>query len=149
MQKIGSSVFSILADETVDIAGNEQLSVSLSTEHKKKGTGYVSSFAQLKSSIAQPIVDTTIFFLSSLGLDCKNIVGQGYDGASVMKSSFNGVQALIKKPYPEALYNHCCSLSLNHAPCYSCTRSIRSKKLYWHSHFLKNSLKIIILCKEK
>ncbi|CAH1176652.1 unnamed protein product [Phaedon cochleariae] len=53
-------------------------------------------------------------------------VGQGYDGAAVMEGSFKGVQALIRKQYPEALYVHCCSHSLNLALRHSYLQSVRN-----------------------
>lgn len=126
-----AGVFSILVDETADISGIEQLSLCVRYT-KQEETCHVTKedflgFTQLKGTNAQSIADTIISFFSSLGLDCKNMVGQGYDGASVMKGSFNGVQALIKKQYPEALYVHCCSHSLNLALCHSCNlQSVRN-----------------------
>ena len=51
--------------------------------------------------------------LVDLGLDLRNIVGQGYDGASVMSGRQNGVQALIRRDYPNALFVHCQSHCLN------------------------------------
>ena len=48
-------------------------------------------------------------------LNLQNIVGQGYDGASVsvMSGRENGVQALIRRDCPNALYIHCQSHCLN------------------------------------
>ena len=42
--------------------------------------------------------------------DCR---GQCYDGASNMSSHRAGVQALILRECPKALYVHCCAHSLN------------------------------------
>jgi len=39
--------------------------------------------------------------------------GQGYNGAANMRGVFRGVQALILKEYPKALYTHCFSNFLN------------------------------------
>ena len=33
--------------------------------------------------------------------------GQGYDGAGVMSSSRNGVEAKVAEKYPNATYVHC------------------------------------------
>ena len=46
-------------------------------------------------------------------LDLRYCVGQGYDGASAMSGLFHGVQAIIRKEYPTALYVHYASHSLN------------------------------------
>ena len=51
--------------------------------------------------------------LASLGLDVKNIQGQGYDGTSNMSSACNGVQAHIKEQSPLATYTHWSGHCLN------------------------------------
>ena len=47
------------------------------------------------------------------GLDMDKLLGQGYDGCSVMASSQNGVQARIREKYPKAAFVHCASHRLN------------------------------------
>ena len=51
--------------------------------------------------------------LEQLGLDVKNIRGQGYDGASNMSSERVGLQALVKEKSPLAVYTHCSGHCLN------------------------------------
>lgn len=51
--------------------------------------------------------------LETLGFDLNKLRRQGYDGAAAMRGSLRGVQAIIKKKYPKALYNHCVFHSLN------------------------------------
>lgn len=41
------------------------------------------------------------------------IICQAYDGAAVMAGKQNGVQAIINKTYPKALFIHCYSHQLN------------------------------------
>ncbi|XP_073128232.1 uncharacterized protein [Henckelia pumila] len=41
------------------------------------------------------------------GLHIKDIRGQGYDGASNMRGSWNGLQALFLRDSPQAYYVHC------------------------------------------
>jgi len=41
------------------------------------------------------------------------LLGQGYDGCSVMASIQNGVQARIREKYPKAAFVHCASHRLN------------------------------------
>ena len=43
----------------------------------------------------------------------EKLVTQTYDGASVMSSELNGVQAKIKEDVPEAMFLHCYPLKLN------------------------------------
>jgi len=46
---------------------------------------------------AAALSDKIIFLLEKHGLECKeNLVGQGYDGAAVMRGARAGVQAKIK-----------------------------------------------------
>ena len=45
--------------------------------------------------------------MTSIYLDPSNICGQAYDGASVMSSGKEGVQAKIKEISPLALFTHC------------------------------------------
>ena len=46
--------------------------------------------------------------------DCvTKLVAQTYDGAAVMASELNGVQAKIKEKVPEAMFTHCYAHKLN------------------------------------
>lgn len=128
---IEAKVFSILVDETADIAGQEQLSLCVRYTIKDESC-YASKedflgFVRLEHTTGEHIAKTIMSFLHKLGVNSKNMVGQGYDGASVMKGSFKGVQAHIRQDCPQALYVHCCSHSLNLALCHSCKlQSVRN-----------------------
>lgn len=128
---VDAGVFSILVDETADISGYEQMSLCVRYT-KQSETCYIVKedflgFFRLEQTTGEYISNSIITLLRQLGLDCKNMVGQGYDGASAMKGSFKGVQACIKKEYPQALYVHCCSHSFNLALCHSCKiQSVRN-----------------------
>ena len=41
------------------------------------------------------------------------IIAQSFDGASVMSGKYNGVQTLLQKDYPEAIYIHCMAHKFN------------------------------------
>lgn len=58
--------------------------------------------------------------LTELGLDVKNVRGQGYNGASNMSSERIGLQALIQES-PLAVYNHCTGHCLNLVIASSCS----------------------------
>ena len=84
-------------------------------------------------------------YLQKLALNMSRLVGQEYDGASVMSSGWNGVQAKFAETYPNAMYIHCRSHVLNLAILRSCKalRSIQNlfdnvSKLMW---FLSGSAK--------
>ena len=59
----------------------------------------------------------------SISLDPSNIRGQAYDGASVMRSGKEGVQAKIKDINPLALFTHCYAHCLNLSIATSCKLS--------------------------
>jgi len=54
-----------------------------------------------------------ILGLISCGVQCDFLFGQGFDRASNMSGKFNGVQAIIREQYPQAIYVHCAAHSLN------------------------------------
>ena len=51
----------------------------------------------------------------------KNVRGQGYDGVSNMSSERIGLQALIQKESPLAVYTHCTGHCLNLVIASSCS----------------------------
>ncbi|GLV31070.1 hypothetical protein CBL_12143 [Carabus blaptoides fortunei] len=51
--------------------------------------------------------------LVNFGIDCKFMVGQGYDGASAMSGRFHGEQQYVPEKYDLAVYVHCASHRLN------------------------------------
>lgn len=106
--------FSIIADETLDISGTEQLSICVRYVNsryllREDFVGFVPIYDLTGKNIAKTVIEECI----SLGLDMSNLVGQGYDGASCMAGKFNGVQAKVKELYPKALFVHCASHRLN------------------------------------
>ena len=60
-------------------------------------------------SLAQYILQE----LEDNGLEVQNLVGQGYDGASVMSGRCSGVQERIWRIVPQAIYVHCFAHRLN------------------------------------
>ncbi|XP_033221040.1 52 kDa repressor of the inhibitor of the protein kinase-like [Belonocnema kinseyi] len=78
------------------------------------------TFVPVENTKGAYLAERILSTLKNVGIDCEYLIGQGYDGAAAMKGCFNGVQAVIRKSHPEALYVHCCSHSLNLALCHSC-----------------------------
>lgn len=109
--------FSVLADETADISGTEQMSLGVryvsnntaEAEIREEFLGFVPLEQLDAKSIASSILKT----LSSFGLDLNLLVGQGYDGCATMAGTENGVQKIINDLYPKALFFHCASHTLN------------------------------------
>ncbi|GBN52750.1 hypothetical protein AVEN_212092-1 [Araneus ventricosus] len=116
----------VLVDSTTDISVTEK--VSLCVRYVTQGDRSFSlrevilEFFSIKTATGRNLGNHILKALSSLGVNCSNLCGQGYDGASSMSGCFNGVQAVIKETNPAALYVHCSSHSLNLAPdaCFKC-----------------------------
>lgn len=67
------------------------------------------SFSQNAEALCSSIID----FLNNCDLSNIPIVGQSFDGASVMSGQKGGVQTKLKKTYPYAIYIHCMAHKLN------------------------------------
>lgn len=107
--------YAVLADETADVAGKEQLSIGVRfyDESKRKIKEEFVGFVELKAQNASAIAEATDNFLISSNLPTEDCVGFGFDGCSTMAGKEGGVQAILRKKYPRALYFHCSSHKLN------------------------------------
>ena len=123
--------FAIIADEsTIPHSHQEILSLclrfvdqsSLNDPHVKE---CLINFMHLERTNATMISRKILESLSdpSISLDPCNIRGQAYDGASVLRSGKEGVQAKIKEINPLALFTHCYAHCLNLSIATSCKLS--------------------------
>lgn len=116
--------FSLLADETTDISRQEQMSICARYTELHNNVFVIRedflTFVTVKSTTGASLAQTILESLNNMQIDCNYLVGQGYDGAACMNGNFNGVQAIIREKYPEAIYVHCSSHSLNLALGHSC-----------------------------
>ena len=66
--------------------------------------------------------------LESLKIDKNKLIGQSYDGASVMSGNAGGVQRIVRNTYPFAFYVHCYAHQLNLIleKCASINHTVRS-----------------------
>uniref|UniRef100_A0A6I8QP26 HAT C-terminal dimerisation domain-containing protein n=1 Tax=Xenopus tropicalis TaxID=8364 RepID=A0A6I8QP26_XENTR len=109
--------FSVIADESADISGHEQLSLGVRfvdltitpVKIREEFLGFATLKAFDATSIANVIMEQCIKF----GLNIDKLYGQGYDGCSTMAGKEGGVQAKIKEKYPRAIFVHCASHKLN------------------------------------
>ncbi|XP_025191788.1 52 kDa repressor of the inhibitor of the protein kinase-like [Melanaphis sacchari] len=110
-----SNYFSVLADETTDIAQIEQFSICIRyfEEELVVLREDFLTFVPVHDVTGLGLATVLLNTLKELGLDLDKLRGQGYDGAATMSGNFRGVQAIVKKSYPKALYTHCVSHSLN------------------------------------
>ena len=133
-EKIVSSVpkyWSVMADETQDCSTTEQLSICI---RYVNSLGEVCEdfvgFAKLTKMDAKSIANSLLSQVEAWGLDKDNLVAQAYDGASVMSSNRNGVQARVREQHPNATYVHCRSHVLNLAVSSGCNNVPSIKNLF-------------------
>ena len=106
--------FSLIADETRDISGSEQLSVSLRwvddnyTIHED-----LVGLMEVEMTDAETLTSTLKDVLLRCNLQLSQCRGQAYDGASNMAGHISGVSTRITREEPRALYVHCLAHSLN------------------------------------
>lgn len=107
--------YSVMADESCDIAGKEQLSIGVRfyDEGKNIIREEFLGFVELTAMDAKTIASEIDKFLVNEGLEPEKCVGQGYDGCSTMAGNIGGVQKIFKDKYKKALYFHCASHKLN------------------------------------
>ena len=111
--------FTIIADKSTDPHSNQEiLSLCLRFVDQSSPNDVkecLTNFMHLERTNATMISRKILKSLSdpSISLDPSNIRGQAYDGASVMSSGKEGVQAKIKETSPLALYTHCYAHCLN------------------------------------
>ena len=110
-----SGPFPLLADECKDVSKKEQMSIVLRYVDNRSGDiherflKYVEATSLSAESLSTYLLDT----LREFQLDPKQIVSQGYDGASVMSGRCSGVQERIRRIAPHARYIHCYAHNLN------------------------------------
>jgi hypothetical protein len=106
--EIGSAKFSILVDETCDVAKREQTTLVFRFVDKD-GVLQERFFdlVHVKNTKALTLKDELCSVLSKYAFDLQNLRGQGYDGASNMKGELSGLQALFLRECPYAYYVHC------------------------------------------
>jgi Domain of unknown function (DUF4371)/hAT family C-terminal dimerisation region len=109
-----SGEFSIMADETKDVRKLEQLSLVLRYYHSGEIHESFLQFESAEKLDAASLTEKILTTLEKHGLDYReHLVGQCYDGASVMSGKNNGVAKRIKELARFAFYIHCYAHRLN------------------------------------
>lgn len=106
--------FALIADETRDISGLEQFSVSLRWVDKcydisEDFIGMVQVDQTDAATLASALKDVLI----RCGLQLSSCRGQAFDGASNMSGQFSGVASRLKAEETRAHYVHCAAHCLN------------------------------------
>jgi hypothetical protein len=106
----------VLADETRDLSGTEQMTICIRWVDKDLlvhedllGLYSLSGLGQTAGVLTQCLKDVLIH----CQLPFADLHGQGYDGASAMSGSISGVAQRIKEFCPNAHFIHCLAHCLN------------------------------------
>ncbi|XP_074318249.1 uncharacterized protein LOC141655049 [Silene latifolia] len=108
IEELDGGFFGILADESADISDKEQMALCLryvaktgAVKERLLGVVHVGNTTSvtLKAAIEK--------VLHANSLTLSSVRGQGYDGASNMRGSINGLKTLIMEETPSAYYVHC------------------------------------------
>lgn len=108
-----SPYFTVLFDETSDVAGIEQASLCIRYLKNDQIVENFLTFVAITNTSGENLAAVILTTVENFGLDLNKLRGQGYDGASNMAGMFKGVQARIIEKYPHAIYTHCCNHALN------------------------------------
>lgn len=109
-----SEAFSIMVDETKDISKKEHMSFVIQYYYNGSICESFLTFDAAECLDAAEFSQKIVQILQKYGLDYRHhLVGQAYDGASVMSGKNTGVQARIKSEAPLAFYVHCNAHFLN------------------------------------
>ena len=109
-----SKYFCLIANEVTDTTTNKEvLSLCLRFLSGNDDPSSVNisevfvDYVHLERTTGKVIADAIVKSLHDMGFDIGNLRGQGYDGASAMFSSIQGVNGRIREIAPLALYSHC------------------------------------------
>ena len=104
--------FSLTADECVDVANIEELSVYCRWVENGVPVEHFMEILPLKKTNAQSIYSVLLDWLKKKDLQCSKLIGMGFDGAATFAGKKSGVQACLKKHVPHSVFVHCHKLQL-------------------------------------
>lgn len=99
--------FSLMADECTDITTVEELSIFCRWVEDGIPVEHFIDIVPLKKADAQTIYSTLVECLKAKSIQLTKLVGMGFDGAATFSGKRNGVQSLLKKNSPHAIFVHC------------------------------------------
>ena len=89
--------FSLMADECVDVANIEELSVYCRWVENGVPVEHFMEILPQKKTNAQSIYSVLLDWLKEKDLQCSKLIGMGFDGAATFAGKKSGVQACLKK----------------------------------------------------
>jgi hypothetical protein len=107
-EEMGDCLFSVLVDESHDISVKEQMAIVVIFVNKKgEVIERFLGIKHVKDTTSESWKKALVEMVSDHGLVVAKLRGQGYDGASIMRGEFNGLQKLIRDENSFAFYVHC------------------------------------------
>ena len=108
-----TSVFSLMADECIDISTVEELSIYCRWVEDGVPVEHFLDILPLKRTDAETIYSAIVSCLREKNIQLSKLVGMGFDGAATFSGKRSGVQMRLKTNAPHALFVHCHAIFFN------------------------------------
>ena len=102
-----SPFYSLMADESTDVASQEELSVCARWLEQNKPVEHFLGVIHAREIHAQAIAGYLTNFLKSKNISLDRMRGLGFDGTNTMSGHRSGVQTRLRAQAPSAVYVHC------------------------------------------
>ena len=102
-----ASCFNLMADECTYLTTFEELSIFCCWVEDGVPVEHILEIVPLKSADAKIIYSTLVEFLKEKNIQISKLVGIGFNGAATFSRRDKGVQSLLKKNLPRAMFMHC------------------------------------------
>jgi Domain of unknown function (DUF4371) len=109
LEEIKETPFSIMVDESTDISSTKLVALSIRyySEKKKEIINTYLGSAEIAKADAIGLEGAVRLKLDEWGLEGKNMVGLGTDGAASMVGENNSLQALLRRTWPHITHIRC------------------------------------------
>ena len=110
-----ANFYSVMMDETTDLSNHEQVVFCfrwVDTKNFEVHEEFIGLY-KVERTTAEHLFTILKDVLMRMNLMVKKIRGQCYDGASSMSGHLNGLNTLVKREEPRAIYTHCYGHNLN------------------------------------
>lgn len=117
LEDIGNSRYSLIVDESTDVSTTKYMCVCVryfSTKKQQVVSEYL-GLIELESTKSTDLYEYLKFFLVKMGLELKNMIGIGTDGANNLCGCNHSLFTLLKKENPNIQLIRCVCHSLDNA----------------------------------